>query len=141
MTYFPPFSFIDYNEYNTIIDVTTPVPTMDNIYTNTHVDVMHIKIIINKKVQTYRQPYRKLDKVLHRQVFALHTERLIACHMCIRSKSKTTTFTLRLSVFYCQNRLITEPVRLESGQFLRRIVSFVPEVVVGAAVRMSTAWR
>ena len=33
---------------------------------------MHIKNKI--KVQTYRQPYRELDEVLHIQIFALHTE-------------------------------------------------------------------
>ena len=37
--------------------------------------------------------------------------------MCTHSKSKITTYTLRLSVFYRQNRLITEPVQVESGQF------------------------
>ena len=37
--------------------------------------------------------------------------------MCIYSKSKITTYALRLSVFCFQNRLITEPVQDKGGQF------------------------
>ena len=37
--------------------------------------------------------------------------------MCIHSKSKITTYALRLSVFCCQNRLITEPIQDKGGQF------------------------
>ena len=58
----------------------------------------------------------RVGQVLHRQIFVLHIEWQIACHMCIHSKSKITTFTLSLSVFYCQNRLLTEPIQVESGQ-------------------------
>ena len=66
-------------------------------------------------IQTATQT--ELDKVLHRQIFALHIEVLTPCHMCTHFKSKITTYTLRLSVFYRQSRLITEPVQVESGQF------------------------
>ena len=38
-------------------------------------------------------------------------------HMCIYSKSKITTYALRLSVFCFQSRLITEPVQDKGGQF------------------------
>ena len=37
--------------------------------------------------------------------------------MCIYSKSKITTYAVRLSVFCFQNRLITEPVQDKGGQF------------------------
>ena len=49
--------------------------------------------------------------------FALLSERFAACHMCIHSKSKITTYALRLLVFCCQNRLITEPIQDKGGQF------------------------
>ena len=41
---------------------------------------------------------------------------MTACHICIHSKSKITTYALRLSVFYCQNRLITEPIQVKGEQ-------------------------
>ena len=68
--------------------------------------------IIDKKVHPYRHPYKELDKVLHRQIFALHNEWLTGC---IYSKSKITTYALRLTVFCCQNRLLTEPFRIKVG--------------------------
>ena len=37
--------------------------------------------------------------------------------MCILSKSEITTYALRLSIFCCQNRLITEPIQDKGGQF------------------------
>ena len=37
--------------------------------------------------------------------------------MRIYSKSKITTYALRLSVFCSQNRLVTEPVQDNDGQF------------------------
>ena len=37
--------------------------------------------------------------------------------MCIYSKSKITTYALRVSVFCFQNRLIIEPVQDKGGQF------------------------
>ena len=37
--------------------------------------------------------------------------------MYIHPKSKITTYALRLSVFCCQNRLITEPIQDKGGQF------------------------
>ena len=55
--------------------------------------------------------------LLHRQIFALRNKRLTACHICIYSKSKITTYALRSSVFCFQNRLITEPVQDKGGQF------------------------
>ena len=38
--------------------------------------------------------------------------------LCIHSKSKITTYALRLSVFGYQNRLITEPIQDKGGQFV-----------------------
>ena len=38
-------------------------------------------------------------------------------HMCVYSKSKITTYALRLSVFCFQNSLVTEPVHDKGGQF------------------------
>ena len=42
---------------------------------------------------------------------------VFAFRMTTPCKSKITTYALRLSVFCCQNRLITEPVKDKGGQF------------------------
>ena len=45
--------------------------------------------------------------------------------MCIHSKSKITTYALKLSVFCFQNRLITEPTEDKGGQSADLCIVFI----------------
>ena len=108
---------IQYNKYNTIIEhISTPVPTVDNIHIQIYMLMFYIHNRQKGYIHTDIHTGKELDKVLHRTIFA---QRVIDClsHMCVYSKSKITTYALRLTVFCCQNRLITEPVQDKGGQF------------------------
>ena len=71
--------------------------------------------IIYEKVQSYRDSRTKyfIDRYLP---CTTRIEWLTACHICLHSQSRISTFTLRLSVFDWQSSLVTEPVQVKGGQ-------------------------
>ena len=61
--------FIQYNKYNTIIQhISAPVPTVDN----THIQIYMLMLYIHNRQKRYIHTDKELDKVLHRQIVALH---------------------------------------------------------------------
>ena len=61
--------FIQYNKYNTIIQhISAPVPTVDN----THIQIYMLIIYIHNRQKRYIHTDKELDKILHRQIVALH---------------------------------------------------------------------
>ena len=65
------FFKIQYNKYNTIIQhISTPVPTVDNL----RIKIYMLMLYIHNRQKRYIHTDKELDKVLHRQIFALHKE-------------------------------------------------------------------
>ena len=77
----------------------TPVPTVNN----RHIQI-HMYSLCMHDIQ---KGYRHINSHVIDCMSYMHTQ----------FKSRITTYTLRLSVFDCQNRLITEPVEVKGGQF------------------------
>ena len=66
---------IQYNKYNTIIQhISTPVPTVDNIRIQIYMLMLYIHNRQKRYIHTDIHTDKELDKVLHRQIFALHKE-------------------------------------------------------------------
>ena len=81
--FFPPFFKIQYNKYNTIIQqISTPIPTADNIRIQIYMLMLYIHNRQKRYIHTDIHTDKELDKVLHRLIFALHKEWLTACHIC-----------------------------------------------------------
>ena len=69
MVFFFLMFFIQYNKYNTIIQhISAPVPTVDN----THIQIYMLIIYIHNRQKRYIHTDKELDKILHRQIVALH---------------------------------------------------------------------
>ena len=71
------FSFlffkIQYNKYNTIIQhISAPVPTVDNTRIQIYMLMLYIHNRQKRYIHTDIHTDKELDKVLHRQIFALH---------------------------------------------------------------------
>ena len=72
------FSFkkkVQYNKYNTIIQhISTPVPTVDNIRIQIYMLMLYRHNRQKGYIHTDIHTDKELDKVLHRQILALHKE-------------------------------------------------------------------
>ena len=69
------FFKIQYNKYNTIIQqINTPIPTVDNIRIQIYMLMLYIHNRQKRYIHTDIHTDKELDKVLHRQIFALHKE-------------------------------------------------------------------
>ena len=93
--YFLPFSFIHYNECNTITEhVSTPAPTMDNRRIQTP---MYRLCIHNKQKDTdiYRQPYRQ------RAGQSTSQTDILPCTLNACTLSFHLTVSHRLSLYFC----------------------------------------
>ena len=64
---------IQYNKYNTIIQhISAPVPTVDNTRIQIYMLMLYIHNRQKRYIHTDIHTDKELDKVLHRQIFALH---------------------------------------------------------------------
>ena len=69
------FLKIQYNKYNTIIQhSSTPVPTVDSLRIQIYMLMLYIHNRQKRYIHTDIHTDKELDKVLHRQTFALHKE-------------------------------------------------------------------
>ena len=67
------FFKIQYNKYNTIIQhISAPVPTVDNTRIQIYMLMLYIHNRQKRYIHTDIHTDKELDKVLHRQIFALH---------------------------------------------------------------------